>query len=75
MADVPVPGFRKYWLHELVSLKSERHTITNKYPKGASVAQEVNKVLSDIEYLIGCTKAKVGGNLLSEQSGEQSKHL
>jgi hypothetical protein len=48
MADVPLPGFRKYWTHELVSLKSECHTITNKYPEGASVAQ-----LSDIEYLVG----------------------
>jgi hypothetical protein len=51
MADMPEPGFRKYWRQELSSLKSECHAITNKYPEAASVVQEVHKVLSDIEIL------------------------
>jgi hypothetical protein len=34
--------------------------ITNKYPKAASVVQQVCKMLSDIELLAGYTPAKVG---------------
>jgi hypothetical protein len=47
MADVPVPGFRKYWTQKLAS-------------EAASVVQQVHKVLSDIEILAGCTRSKVG---------------
>jgi hypothetical protein len=39
VADVPVPGFRQYWTQKLPSLKSEYHTITNKFPEAASVVQ------------------------------------
>jgi hypothetical protein len=60
MADVPVPGFGKYWIQKLASLKSECYGITNKYPEAAAVVQEVHNVLSDIEILSGCTSAKVG---------------
>jgi hypothetical protein len=60
MADVSVPGFRKYWTQKLASLKSECHAITNKYPEAASVVQQVHKLLSDIEILAGCTPDKVG---------------
>jgi hypothetical protein len=60
MADVPQPGFRKYWRHELLSLKSECHATTNKYPEAASVVQQVHKVISDIETLVKYTPAKVG---------------
>jgi hypothetical protein len=60
MADVPVPGLRKYWRQKLVSLKSEPHAITGKYPEAVAVAQQVHKVLSDNELLAGCTPAKVG---------------
>jgi hypothetical protein len=62
MADVPVPGFRKFWTQKLASLKSECHVITNKYPGVTSVVQQVHKVLSDTEILSGCTQAKVGGS-------------
>jgi hypothetical protein len=60
MADVPVPGFRKYWTHKLASLKSDLHAIMNKYPKAASLVQQVYKVLSDIENFVGCTPTEVG---------------
>jgi hypothetical protein len=60
MGDIPVLGFRKYWTHKLASLKSECHTIMNKYPKAASVVQQVYKVLIDIENLARCTLPKVG---------------
>jgi hypothetical protein len=60
MADVPVPGFRKYWTQKLASLKSECHAITSKYPEATSVVQQVCRVLSDVETLAGCTPAKVG---------------
>jgi hypothetical protein len=59
MADVPIRGSRKYWTQRLASLKSESHTITNKYPAAASIVQQVHKVLSDIENLAGCTQARV----------------
>jgi hypothetical protein len=60
MADVPVPGFRKYLKKKLESLKSECHAITNKYTEAASVVQQVYKVLSDTETLAGCIPPKVG---------------
>jgi hypothetical protein len=60
MADVPVPGFRKYWTQKLALLKSERLAITNKCPEAAAVMQQVHKVLKDIVNLAGCTPAKVG---------------
>jgi hypothetical protein len=60
MADVPEPGFRKYWRRALSSLKSESHAITNKYPEAASVVKQVHKVISDIEILAKCTPARVG---------------
>jgi hypothetical protein len=41
MAEVPVPGFRKYWAQKLASHKSECHAITNKYPEAASEVQQV----------------------------------
>jgi arabinogalactan endo-1,4-beta-galactosidase len=49
VADVPTPEFQIYWTQELLSLKSECHAITNKYPKAASVVQQGRKILSDIE--------------------------
>jgi hypothetical protein len=61
MADVPVPGFRKYWTQKLASLNSQCHAIINKYPEAGSVVQ-VHKVLNEIEILAGCTPAKVGEN-------------
>jgi hypothetical protein len=60
MACVPVVGFWKYWTQKLASLKSECHAIMGKYPKAASVVQQVYEVLSDIENLARCTLAKVG---------------
>jgi hypothetical protein len=60
MADVPVPGFRKYWAQKLTQLKSECHTIANIYPEAASVVQQVHGVLSDTENLAGCTPTEVG---------------
>jgi hypothetical protein len=65
MADIPVPGLRKYWSQKLVSLKFECHTITNKYPEAASVVQQVHKILSDTENLVGCTPAKVSSEWTS----------
>jgi hypothetical protein len=59
MADVPVPGFRKYWPQQS-SLKSEYHNITDTYPEAAPALQREYKVLGDIENLAGCTPAKVG---------------
>jgi hypothetical protein len=60
MADVPEPGFGKYWTQKLAPLKSECHDITNTYPEADSVVQQVHKVLNDIEILAKCTPAKVG---------------
>jgi hypothetical protein len=60
MADVPEPGFWKYWRKKLSSLKSQCHDIMNKYPEAASVVKQVHKVLSDIKILAKCTPAKVG---------------
>jgi hypothetical protein len=60
MWDVPLLGFRKYCTHKLASLKSECHAIMNKYPEAASVVQQVYKVLSGIENLVGCTPTEVG---------------
>jgi hypothetical protein len=60
MADVPVPGFQKYWTQNLAMLKSECHAITNKYPKAAPIEKQVYKVLSDTENFAGSTLAKVG---------------
>jgi hypothetical protein len=57
---LPVPGFWKYWTQKLTSLKSECDTITNKYPRAASVVQQVYTVLSDTENIAGHTPAKVG---------------
>jgi hypothetical protein len=59
MADVPVPVFWKYWTQMLTSLNSQCHAIAIKYPKPGTVVQ-VQKVLSDIEILAGCTPAEVG---------------
>jgi hypothetical protein len=47
MADVPVPGFRKYW----TQLKSECHAIANAYPEAVPIVQREYKVLSDIAVL------------------------
>jgi hypothetical protein len=58
MADVPEPGFQKYWRQELSTLKYECHAITNKYPKAAPIVQQVHKVISDIETLVKCTPAR-----------------
>jgi hypothetical protein len=60
MSDVPVPGSRKYETQKLASLTFQCHAITNKYPEPGSVAQQVHKVLSDIEILAGCTLLKLG---------------
>jgi hypothetical protein len=62
MADVPEPGFRKYWRQQLSTMKSEWHATTNKYPEAASVVQQVHNVISDIETLAKCTPARVGEN-------------
>jgi hypothetical protein len=51
MADVPEPGFRKYWRQTLSSLKYESHAITNKNPEASSVVQQLHKVIYDIEIL------------------------
>jgi hypothetical protein len=59
MADVPVPGLRKYWTQKLASLNSQCHAIMNKYSEAGSVVQQVHKALNDIEILVGCTQAKV----------------
>jgi hypothetical protein len=58
MADVPVPGFQKYWAQKLALLKSECHAILNKYLEEAAVLQQLYKVLNDIEFLARCTLAK-----------------
>jgi hypothetical protein len=60
MADVPVPGFRKYWTQTLALLNSQCHAITNKYPEAGTVVQQVHKVLNniEIEILAGCTPAE-----------------
>jgi hypothetical protein len=42
-----------------VSLNSQCHAITKKFPEAGSVVQ-VHEVLNDIEILDGCTPAKVG---------------
>jgi arabinogalactan endo-1,4-beta-galactosidase len=60
IADVPEPGFRKYWRQKLSSLKSQYRDITNKYPEAASVVQQVYKVLRDIEILSRHTPAEMG---------------
>jgi hypothetical protein len=60
MADVIEPGLWKYWRQELLSLKSECHDITSKYPETASVAQQVCTVISDVEILAKCTPTGVG---------------
>jgi hypothetical protein len=62
MADVPVPGFRKFSTQKLASLKSECRAITHKYTEAASIVQQVHKVLSDIEILAGCAQPEVGGS-------------
>jgi hypothetical protein len=49
MAEVPVPGYRKYRTQKIASLKSERNAIMTKYPEAASVIQRVCKFLRDIE--------------------------
>jgi hypothetical protein len=54
MADVPEPGFRKYWREELSSPKSESHATTNKYPEAASIVR-VHKMISDIVILAKST--------------------
>jgi hypothetical protein len=59
MADVPVPGFRKFWTQALASLNSQCHAITIKYLE-AGIVIEVHYVLSDIENLAGYTPAKMG---------------
>jgi hypothetical protein len=59
MANIPMPGFRKYWPQEAL-LKSEYHAITNTYSEAAPVVQRERKVCSDIENLAGCIPAKVG---------------
>jgi hypothetical protein len=51
MADVTEPVFWKYWGQKLLSLKSQCHDITNKYPGAASVVQQAYKVLSGIAAL------------------------
>jgi hypothetical protein len=50
MADVPVPGFRKYWTQKLASLKSQCHAITSKYPEAASVVQQPAEVGDSSEW-------------------------
>jgi hypothetical protein len=60
MADIPVPGIRKYWTQKLALLKSECHAIMSKYPEAASVAQQVYKVLGNIQNLAGYTPTDVG---------------
>jgi hypothetical protein len=57
IADVPVPGLRKYWTQKLSSLKSESDSTTNKYPEAAAVVQPVYKILDGIEILAGCFSA------------------
>jgi hypothetical protein len=60
MADVPVPGFRKYWTQKLASQKSECHAIMNNYPEAASLMQQVYEVLIDIQNPTRCTPTNVG---------------
>jgi hypothetical protein len=62
MADVSVPGFRKYWTRMLVSLKSQCHAITNKYPEAASVIQQVHKYSVTLRFLPDAHRIKWGGN-------------
>jgi hypothetical protein len=59
MADIQVPGLRKYWTQTLTWLNSQSRAITNKFPEVGSVVQQVYKVPSDIEILAGCIPAKV----------------
>jgi hypothetical protein len=59
MVDIPVPEL-KYWTQRLASLNSQSHVITNKFPEGGAVVQEVHKALNDTEILAGCTPAKAG---------------
>jgi hypothetical protein len=64
MMGIPVLGFWKYCIQKLASLKSECHTMTDKYSEAVSVMQQVYKVLDDIENNAECTHAKVGEALL-----------
>jgi hypothetical protein len=54
----------QYWdsrnTGQLASLKIECLSIMNKYPEAVSIVQQIYKVLSDIENLAGCTRAKLG---------------
>jgi hypothetical protein len=51
VADVATPGFRKYWTQKLASLNTQGRAVTDKFPEAGSAAQEVHKVLNDIEIL------------------------
>jgi hypothetical protein len=60
MEDVSVLAFRKYWAQKLDSLKSESHTIANKFPDAASAVPQVCRILGNIQKLSRYTLAKVG---------------
>jgi hypothetical protein len=59
MTDISGPIFLKYWRQALLTLTSESHAVTNKYPEAVSVVQKVHKVISDIEVLAKCAPARV----------------
>jgi hypothetical protein len=60
MADVPVPGFKKFWSGDQSTSKSEYPGLVNKYPDSDGLIKQVYKVLCDIEDLAGYTPPSVG---------------
>jgi hypothetical protein len=56
MADVPVPGYRKFWTEERTSLKAEYQVLITKHPDADAHLKQLLKILCDTEDVAGYTQ-------------------
>jgi hypothetical protein len=60
MADVPVPGYQKFWTDKRTSLKAHYQLLVAKHPDAEVQLKQLFKILCDIEDVAGYTPVSVG---------------
>jgi hypothetical protein len=60
MADVAVPGYKKFWTDKGTTLKAEYQLLVARYPNAEAQLKQLFKILCGIEVMAGHTPASVG---------------
>jgi hypothetical protein len=55
MADVPLPGYQKFWKDKKTTLRAEHQSLVAKYPNAETQLKQLFRILCDIEVVAGYT--------------------